>query len=174
MLLGGIGGGIATALWLGAFATPLSVPAPAEPAHSDGVEALAPVSAPPPPSSAPPAAAVPTPPEPALRAKAATRHGAEVKARAPERSSLAAEVAAIDRARTLFRAGRHADALDAVSQYQREFPRGVLARDADVVAIDALAGLHDHSELEQRARRFLERYPQDPHAARVRSLVRAR
>jgi len=39
-----------------------------------------------------------------------------------------------------------------------------------VVALEALARTGAHAELERRARRFIARYPGDPHAARVEEL----
>jgi outer membrane protein assembly factor BamD (BamD/ComL family) len=70
------------------------------------------------------------------------------------------------------RAGSYDDALRLVEQYGRRFPAGELAVDAAVIALDALAGKHDDARVAEEAARFLARYPNDPHAAHVRSLIK--
>lgn len=168
LTLGGVGGALVTALWLGAWApAPAKAPPPEPPAP---IAHAAPAPAEPAPTP-PPLAAIPQPPrEPTPARKPAP---APPKNPAPERSSLSAEVAALDRANASLRGGHFEAALRAVEQYRRDFPRGVLARDAEMIAIDALEGSHDTTALAQRAREFLTRYPSDPHAPRVRSLLRA-
>jgi hypothetical protein len=86
------------------------------------------------------------------------------------RSTLAAEVSLLDSARAASFAGAYGDALRLIDDYHQRFPAGELSADAEVVAIDALTA--EHSALAvQRARRFLEHYPDDPHAAHVKSVV---
>lgn len=82
--------------------------------------------------------------------------------------TLAAEVELLDRARA---ASSPREAVLIIESYQREFPEGTLAPDAEVIAIEALARLGAGAELRQRASRFLERYPMDPHANRVQRLL---
>jgi hypothetical protein len=83
-------------------------------------------------------------------------------------STLAAQAAAVDRARAATWAGNHDEGLRLVARYHEEFPAGELAPDAEAVAIVALAGKGDRAELTRRASLFLARYPHDPHAAAVR------
>jgi outer membrane protein assembly factor BamD (BamD/ComL family) len=85
-------------------------------------------------------------------------------------STLAAEVAALDAARTAAAAGELDRTLRLLDRYHYEFPAGELAADADVVAIEARAAQGDHAEVARLAARFLARYPNDPHAAEVRRL----
>jgi hypothetical protein len=89
----------------------------------------------------------------------------------PPFSSLAAEVAALDAARTAASANSFDEVLRLIDQYHYDFPLGELSADADVVAIEVLDAKNDRAEAERRAARFLERYPNDPHAARLRRLV---
>lgn len=86
-------------------------------------------------------------------------------------STLGAQVELLDAARTAISAGAFGEALGLTAQYQRDFPAGELTPDAEVVALEALAGRGERAALEARAARFLARYPTDPHAARVRALV---
>jgi TolA-binding protein len=83
-------------------------------------------------------------------------------------STLAAQVRRLDAARTAYRIGAYSEAIRLVENYHREFPNGVLAPDADVVAIEALVGKQDRTAAAQRADAFLAKYPKDPHAALVR------
>jgi len=97
---------------------------------------------------------------------------AETQARvaASERveSTLAAEVDQLDAARTAYRAGAYQEAISLVEIYHRRFPRGVLAPDAEVVAIQSLCEQKNRLGAAKRATRFLEMYPKDPHAGLVR------
>lgn len=86
------------------------------------------------------------------------------------RSTLAAEVSLLDSARAASFAGAYRDALRRIDDYHQQFPTGELSADAEVVAIDALAAEHSALGVE-RARRFLERYPNDPHTAHVTSVA---
>jgi len=85
--------------------------------------------------------------------------------------TLADEVARIDTARTVTAMGDYDEAVHLIERYHRDFPAGLLAPDADVVALEAAAAKHDHAEVARRAALFLARYPDDPHAARVRYLA---
>jgi hypothetical protein len=87
-------------------------------------------------------------------------------------ASLAREVAALDAARSALAVGANASALRQIERYQRDFPAGELAADADVVAIEALAADGEQTAVRRAAELFLERRPHDPHAARVRELAR--
>jgi hypothetical protein len=99
----------------------------------------------------------------ALRASAPARA-------AVTRSRLAAEVLRIDAARAVLTGGDPAEATHLIERYHDDFPSGALAPEADVVGLEAAAANHDRSEVIRGARRFLMRYPNDPHAALVRAL----
>ncbi|HVZ31392.1 MAG TPA: hypothetical protein VG963_03145 [Polyangiaceae bacterium] len=90
-----------------------------------------------------------------------------------EQGSLEREVAAIDAASTAFSASRFGYALDLLAEYRRDFPHGELARDADVIEIEALFGKGERVLARRRAQRFLALYPGDVHAGRLRSWAAA-
>jgi hypothetical protein len=84
---------------------------------------------------------------------------------------LSEEVSRLDLARRAVAQGNHAEALRLIARYHYDFPGGVLAPDADVIAIEAVAAARDQGEVERRAGLFLARYPHDPQVARVRKLA---
>jgi TolA-binding protein len=86
-------------------------------------------------------------------------------------SALAAEIAALDAVRRAMAAGDFERALAGTEAYAREFPRGQLAADADALAAQALAARGERAAASERALRFLDRHPDDPHAARMRRLL---
>jgi hypothetical protein len=121
--------------------------------------------------------AVEAPPRSALPSKAhRSTAGASARSGAPEPSSpptstLDAEVAALDAVRTAIAAAAFQRALRLIEQYRQDFPAGELARDADVFEIETLTAQGERGEATRQAERFLARYPNDPHLARVRGLV---
>jgi outer membrane protein assembly factor BamD (BamD/ComL family) len=84
---------------------------------------------------------------------------------------LAAEVAALDAVRAAMTARDAHEALVLVETYHRNFPEGQLAPDAEMLAIEALETQGERAEMARRASRFLNQYPNDPHAPRVRLLA---
>jgi TolA-binding protein len=86
-------------------------------------------------------------------------------------SILAAEVSRIDAARSASTGGANDEAIRLIERYHQDFPKGALAPDADVVALEAVAAKGDKAEITRRAALFLSRYPADPHAARVKWLA---
>lgn len=141
-------------------------------------------------AAAPPASpAPPTAESTAGRERATTPHGARAKAKpgllaraesadsdaaapvAARLSPLAAEVARIDAARTSNAIGDYDGTVQLIERYHRDFPDGALAPDAEVVALEAVAAKRDRAETARRAALFLSRYPDDPHAARVKFLA---
>jgi hypothetical protein len=114
---------------------------------------------------------------------ATTPEPARVRRRPPSRSpradthvgaapsTLAAQVALLDAARGANSLGDHDGAMQLVDRYHVDYPDGALAPDADVVALEAAAAKRDRDDVARRAQRFLSRYPNDPHAARVRWLA---
>jgi hypothetical protein len=86
-------------------------------------------------------------------------------------STLAAEIAALDTVRRAIAAGDYVGALREADAYPRSFPQGQLAVDADALAVEALAVSGKRAAARARAERFLAKYPNDPHAARIRTLI---
>ncbi|MBI2395522.1 MAG: outer membrane protein assembly factor BamD [Deltaproteobacteria bacterium] len=132
----------------------------------------------PPPGAAPTTAALPVEsatvvaPDPTLVSPAkATPPPAPAKA-APAASSaapaLSHEIQLIDAARQAIEAGDPTSAIAALDRYQRECPTGVLALEAQVLRIEAIARSGDPAGAAQLARRFLEGHPDSPYEARVR------
>jgi hypothetical protein len=74
----------------------------------------------------------------------------------------------LDAARTAIARGAFDDALRLIGEYRRTFPGGALAADAEVIAIDSMTARHE--DVTAHADRFLSRFPNDPHAARIRKL----
>ena len=66
-----------------------------------------------------------------------------------------------------------ARALGLAAEHARRFPRGVLAQEREVLAIDALARLGRRDAARQRAERFHARWPGSSHGRRVDALVGA-
>jgi hypothetical protein len=186
ILFGALAGGAATSAWLGMQARGARVPATIVvemQSSAASIEAPAPsittdviTTAVPSPVLATanaPTAMVASPP-PVAKASPATTvvadESAEMGTAAPA-SSLEGETAALESALSALRGGRYAEALALVAKYRAQYSNGVLARDVDVVAIEALAAEGDRTALIRAASLFLDAYPDDPHAARVRWLV---
>jgi hypothetical protein len=89
----------------------------------------------------------------------------------PAASSLALEVAAVDRARAALDGGDAARARRLVDSYEAEYPTGAFMQEAEVVRIDALVREGNRGEAERVGKRFLGSYPKSPHAVRVRALL---
>ncbi|HEY0466427.1 MAG TPA: hypothetical protein VGC79_19590 [Polyangiaceae bacterium] len=87
-------------------------------------------------------------------------------------STLAAQVALLDAARSAIASGAFAEALRLADRYRADYPNGELSPEAEVVAIEALVARKARQPASERAARFLARYPGDPHAARVKWLAR--
>ena len=104
-------------------------------------------------------------PEPGARAAAP-----EAAPRTGRSSDLDAEVALLDEVRAHLRDGAPARATALVGQYDRRFPHGLLQPEAKVLQIEARAASGDRAIAHDLARAFLARYPNDPHAGRIREL----
>ncbi|MDP9033365.1 MAG: hypothetical protein M3O50_01040 [Myxococcota bacterium] len=87
-----------------------------------------------------------------------------------EASSLAAEVAALDAARSALDTGGPDDALALLGRYLREFPKGKLVPEAEVMAIEAQAVKGERARVIRDATRFLDRHPNAPERTRVEQL----
>jgi hypothetical protein len=89
----------------------------------------------------------------------------------PVSDALAAEVAVLQRARAAILERRASDALGAIDDYSRAFPTGVLAMEAAVLRIEALALSGDLERARRFGEAFLVAHPDTPDATRIRSLI---
>src|SRR5580658_4950602 len=64
-----------------------------------------------------------------------------------------------------------AGALDLAEQHAARFPSGALAQEREVIAIEALAGLHRDSEARDRAQHFVRDFPGSAHRLHIQSLM---
>jgi hypothetical protein len=64
-----------------------------------------------------------------------------------------------------------ADALQLSSLHAEQFPRGLLAQEGEVIAIEALVRLGRGDEARARATRFIEHYSGSVHVPRLRELL---
>lgn len=74
-------------------------------------------------------------------------------------NDLVREREVIDAARAALARGRPADALSATARHAERWPRGHLAEEREVIAIQALAGLGRRVEAERRATAFKRAFP---------------
>ena len=178
LLLGLVAGSAATAIVLrGQTRAPLAtsvVPASSSVAMSTRPAAATYDSAG---ANAEPVAASPLPQgsihEPKLVRRTASVVAPLGKPNSTPQERLSDQVRAVDSAMGALQAGAIDEAVRLVNRFHVDFPHGVLAPDAELVAIEALAEAGETSKLTQRAERFLESNPNDPHAARVRKLLSA-
>ncbi len=196
--LGALGGGIVTAAlvavlgWRGAPARmTVSTSSLAPSRTSDGAAAFETASNAATTQPAAPSAVGPEQPAPSVAeraimgelqvvAPAPWRHGAHsarevsapTAAHLETSSSLAAEIALLDDARRTKNAGQFERALALLGRYRREHPHGELQRESDVLKLETLYLSGDRDEAARLAQHFLEAFPDDPHAAHVRTFVR--
>jgi hypothetical protein len=64
-----------------------------------------------------------------------------------------------------------AGALDLAEQHAERFPSGALAQEREVIAIEALVGLHRDSEARDRAQHFVRDFPGSAHRLHIQSLM---
>jgi len=104
-------------------------------------------------------------------ASASARGGRTVRSELKPTSAppLTAELAALDAARTSLGHGDPAGALAALDGYARDFPRGRLKIEAEVLRIGALAKSGQTDAARKRAEAFLRHHPDSVLASRVRS-----
>ena len=88
-------------------------------------------------------------------------------------SSLTAELALIEEARTSLGSGHPADAIRALDEHRAKFAHGALAEEAAVLRIESLARMGDGATAASLARSFLAARPRSPYAARVRRVLSA-
>ncbi|HYQ41873.1 MAG TPA: hypothetical protein VER11_07890 [Polyangiaceae bacterium] len=105
--------------------------------------------------------------QPAANARSVSTARTDPKASAAP--PLTAELAALDSARTSLSHSDPAGALTALDSYARNFPRGRLKMEAEVLRIGALAKSGQTEVARKRAEAFLRLHPDSVLASRVRS-----
>jgi hypothetical protein len=81
--------------------------------------------------------------------------------------SLKAESVLLMQARTQLRSGNPAAAQASLERLQAQFPRGVLAQEREVLAIDVLQARGNVEGAKRRARAFIKQYPKSPHSEKL-------
>ncbi len=86
-------------------------------------------------------------------------------------TTLAEEGRLLAQAHQLIQSGQGQQALDVLRTSESRYPRSVLYQEREVLTIEALGVTGASSAAEQRAQRFLKRYPNSPHAGRLKRFV---
>jgi hypothetical protein len=154
------GGALAAAVLRGPAAT-IPAPSPSAPTVIASAVTTAPPLRPPPLATASAARAEPAPSASASAAPRALaeRPGSSTSARAGGEGTLEAERAVLDVGRTALGRGDGANALRAIDEHARTFPRGALAEEREAMAIQALRLLGRDAEARARLDRFRGRFP---------------
>jgi len=90
---------------------------------------------------------------------------------APVTHSLAEEVAALDKVRAASHSHNAALMLKLLDDYQRDFPKGSLGTEAQVLLVEALVQSGQTAAALPLARQLLNAAPSGPHASRIRALL---
>lgn len=90
---------------------------------------------------------------------------------APSVSTLRAELASLEEARSALAAREPARALSLLDRYAAQFPEGAMAPEETMLRIEALVMTGDSQAAKRFADAFLASHPDGPYAARVRSLL---
>jgi hypothetical protein len=85
---------------------------------------------------------------------------------------LAAQVLALERARTALASGDAARVVTDIEAFHRTYPRSPLAEEADFVRVQALARAGRASDAQRLATEFLARYPRSPYTQQVTLLAK--
>ena len=109
--------------------------------------------------------------DPAERATPVAGEPVRARRTAPAGADLAAEVSALDSIRSALAIGAWRDAEQRLSGYRREFARGALRSEAEVLALELLVAQGRTQAAARAAERFVAQHPRDPQVARVRALV---
>jgi TolA-binding protein len=94
-----------------------------------------------------------------------------VRTNAAPDSSLAAELSALEQARSAFLGHDYTQSLRLLDDYARRFPKQTLASEATVLRIESLAGRGDRDSASRLGHEFLQNHPNGPYARRVRSII---
>ena len=92
-------------------------------------------------------------------------------ARPSSATTLAEEGRLLAQAHQLIQSGQGQQALEVLHTSEARYPRSVLSQEREVLTIEALGATGASSAAEQRAQRFLKRYPNSPHAGRLKRFV---
>jgi len=96
---------------------------------------------------------------------------AKSEAKLESSSPLSEELSALDAVRSLLARGDAVSALSRLDSYNRNFPKGRLQLEAEVLRIDALMKSGQTEQAKARAQAFLTRHPNSVLTTRVRSLL---
>ncbi len=107
-----------------------------------------------------------TSPGAAVSPRAATPTTASVRYNTAD--AVQQQVTLVDRARSLLASGDTGGALRAVDSYEHRFPHGVLAEEAALLRIQAVAARGDQATAAALAQRFRSAYPRSVHTEQVR------
>lgn len=119
-----------------------------------------------------PGASSPAPEANAPRVRQEPRRNTLVASPAPvAKSDLAGELRTLEHVRSALAAHDSGEALASLASYQKSFPTKILAKEANVLEIEALLAAGRRGDAEARARAFLSSSEDSPYTARVRSLV---
>jgi hypothetical protein len=166
--LGALAGTVATWAWL----RPPPPLVKAAPVAGNASSAI--VSLPAPPGASPISASPPQLPVMPAVSAGPSRTGAArsgPRASATSGSNLSAEVSALDGVRTALSIGALHDAELQLAGYRRNFARGALRSEAEVLALELLVAQGRTQAAARAAERFVAQHPRDPQVARVRALV---
>jgi hypothetical protein len=92
-------------------------------------------------------------------------------ARPSSATTLAEEGRLLAKAHQLVQSGQPQAALEVLRLSQSRYPRSVLYQEREVLTIEALGATGATTAARQRAERFLKRYPDSPHAGRLKRFV---
>ncbi len=166
-VLGAIGG----AVWLARAPAVVVAPVP-------GASVVVVADPPPAPSSV--ASSAPSVPEPIVSASAAPVASVVVAPRPSSTSTASAiaepaepEAIMIKRAHDALLQGSADRALALVGDHAQAYPKGALAQEREVIAIEALVALGRNSDARARAATFRAAYPASVHLTRIERLVGA-
>lgn len=166
--LGALAGTVATWAWL------RPTPPVGRTVPTAGSAPAAIVTLPSPPGAAPVIGGPPQPPITPAASEGRSRAGAVhagPRAAATSVSNLSAEVSALDGVRTALSIGALHDAELQLAGYRRNFARGALRSEAEVLALELLVAQGRMQAAARAAERFVAQHPRDPQVARVRALV---
>lgn len=88
-------------------------------------------------------------------------------------NTLRAEVRMLERCRAEIAAGRAGEALHLLRAFARATPERALAREAEIVEVEALLAIGLRDEAEAKARRAIAEDPRSPYAKKLNSLLEA-
>jgi hypothetical protein len=126
------------------------------------------------PSGAVPNANQGSPSTPSSRGPSGTTSEDPASEAAEREGALSRELAPIDRARAALAAGAPEQTLSELSEYEKVRSTGTLDREAWVLRVEAFVRLGKRSEARELATRYLERFPKDAHATRLREIADGR